>query len=248
MTAADALFVPRYRPARSGRWEVRLLPCGFVPGYWSDSVLAADCPVLLRDGETWMALTPVEFESQQIGIRAASGNVLVCGLGLGWAAAATAARPSVERVTVVERDPEVVALVEALGVFDQISGAARAKLRIVEADAFDFAPEPPVDLLMPDIWRPMVSDGRVDEVRRLQAAASARSVYFWGQELEIARHAVAAGHALDRDGIAATVDAWGLPLAGLDDDLYPAKVEAGARRGMRGRWLPGTAPAWEEAS
>jgi hypothetical protein len=239
-----ALFIPHYRPMRRGRWELRLLPRGFVPGYWSDPVLAEDCPVLLRDGETWMALTPVEFESQQTGILAAAGQVLVCGLGMGWAAAATAARGEVERVTVVESDAGVIGLVEALGIFDQLPGEARAKLRIVHADAFDHAADGPVDLLMPDIWRPMVSDGRVDEVRRLQAAARATDVSFWGQELEIARHAVAAGRALDHAGVVATVAEFGLPLIGLDQPDYPAKVEAAARRWMRGRWLPGTAASW----
>ena len=102
----------------------------------------------------------------------------------------------------------------------------------------------PVDLLLPDIWLPLVSDGRLDEVRRMQANAGAGAIHFWGQEMEIARHAVAAGRALDAVGVAATIAGFGLPLIGANSPDYAAKVEAAARRWMRGRWLPGSEPPW----
>ena len=238
------LFIPRYRPMAQGDWELRIMAWGFAPGYWTDSAPVAGLPVLLRGRDTWMSLTLLEFESQSIGIRLARGHVLIFGLGLGWAAAATAAMPAVTAVTVVECDPDVLELHAALDPFAQLPPAARARLRVVEGDAFGHVPEEPVDLLMPDIWRPLVGDGRVDEVRRMQANVRADAIYFWGQELEIARHAVAAGRGLDDDGIAATVAGFGLPLIGLDTPGYADKVAAAARRWMRGRWLPGTAAPW----
>jgi len=163
--------------------------------------------------------------------------VLIFGLGMGWAAAATAMRDMVTRVTVVERDPDVLALHRTLGMFEQLPPEARAKLVIVEGDAFAWRPDASVDLLMPDIWLPLVSDGRVDEVARMQAHVGARSIYFWGQELEIARHAAAAGRALDVEGIATTVAEWGLPLLGPDTPDYPAKLAAASARWMRDRLL-----------
>jgi len=238
------LFIPRYRPIAQGDWELRIMAWGFASGYWTDSAPVSGLPVLLRGNDTWMSLTPLEFESQGIGIRLARGHVLIFGLGLGWAAAATAAMPAVTAVTVVECDPDVLELHAALDPFAQLPPAARAKLRVVAGDAFEFVPERPVDLLMPDIWRTLVSDGRVDEVRRMQANVGADAIYFWGQELEIARHAVAAGRGLDDDGIAATVADLGLPLIGLDSPAYAEKVAAAARRWMRGRWLPGSTPPW----
>ena len=238
------LFIPRYRPMAQGDWELRIMEWGFAPGYWTDSAPVSGLPVLLRGRDTWMSLTQLEFESQGIGIRLARGHVLIFGLGLGWAAAATAAMPAVSAVTVVEYEPDVLELHAALDPFAQLPPAARAKLRVVEGNAFEFVPERPVDLLMPDIWRPLVSDGRVDEVRRMQANVGADAIYFWGQELEIARHAVAAGRGLDDDGIAATVAGFGLPLIGLDSPTYAEKVAAAARRWMRGRWLPGSTPPW----
>jgi hypothetical protein len=235
-----ALFVPAYRPAKFGRWEVVIGGVGFAPGYWSGPTIGSAMPVLLRDGETWMSISPLEIESEEIGIRAGVGHVLILGLGLGWAAAATAALPAVSRVTVVERDPEVIALHRALDIFAQLDPQAREKLEIVEADAFAYVPAHPVDVMIPDIWQPLVGGDRVAEVRRMQANVGARAVYFWGQELEIARHAAAAGRPCDDSGIAATVAGFGLPLIGPDSPGYAAKVAAAAERWMRDRWLTGS--------
>ena len=209
----------------------------FVPGYWSEGRLVAGMAALVRGHDSWMSLTPFEFESQEIGIRFAHGHVLICGLGMGWAAAACAALPAVRSVTVVEKDPEVIALHASLDPFAQLPDAARAKLRLIEADAFDYVPDRPVDLLMPDIWLPLVADDRLDDVHRIPASKVAAAIYFWGQEMELARRAVAAGRTLDAAGIAATVIDTGLPLVGPSWPDYADKVAAAARRWMRGRWL-----------
>jgi len=235
---ATDLFVPRYVPARHGAWALRVAGSVLAPGYWSPLVLFENSAALFRGDDLWMSLSALEFESQEIGIRSAQGHVLIFGLGMGWAAVATAMREAVTRVTVVERDPDVLALHRTLGIFEQLPPAARAKLAIVEGDAFAYRPDAPVDLLMPDIWLPLVSDGRVDEVMRMQANIGARAIYFWGQELEIARHAVAAGRSLDAAGIAATVAGWGLPLIGLGTPDYPERLAAATERWMRDRWLP----------
>jgi hypothetical protein len=234
---AGTLFIPAYRPAKFGRWEVVIGNFGFAPGYWSGPSIVTGMPALLRDGETWMSISPLEIESEEIGIRAGHGRVLILGLGLGWAAAATACLPAVNRVTVVERDPEVIALHQGLDIFSQLDPSAREKLEIVEADAFGYVPIEPVDVMIPDIWQPLVGGDRVAEVRRMQSNVGATAVYFWGQELEIARHAAAAGRPLDYEGVAATVAAFGLPLVGPGMPGYAAKVAAAAERWMRGRWL-----------
>ena len=231
------LFVPIYKAMRQGPWELRVSGMNLVPGYWSGTVLVQGMAALVRDGETWMSMTPYEIESQEIGVRLSHGHVLIHGLGMGWSALACALRPEVTAVTVVELDPDVIAIYEALGVDNQLFDADRAKIRIVEGDAFDFRPTSHVDLLMPDIWQPLVSDGRVQEVQRLQADVGATSVYFWGQEMEIARHARAAGRAIDDAGVAATIADFGLPLIGPTFADYSSKVATVAERWMRGRWL-----------
>ncbi|MFH6785566.1 MULTISPECIES: hypothetical protein [Methylobacterium] len=236
------LFLPVYRPLHSGTWTVhhgRNLLC---QGYWSPPMLVESFTALMRGGDTWMSTTPMELESQEIGVRLARGHVVVFGLGMGWSAVASALRPEVTAVTVVERDPEVIALHRELDLAAQLPPEARDKLRVIEGDAHAWRPDGPVDLLMPDIWLPLVSDGRVEEVRAMQANVGAGRVYFWGQELEIARHAVAAGRALDEDGIQATIAALDLPLIGPELPGYAERLRQATERHMRGRWLPGTVP------
>ncbi len=231
------LFLPRYREIASGDWHLKIGRNVMAQGYWSSAVLVAEMPILTRGRDVWMSMTPLEIESAEIGIRLARGHVLVMGLGLGWAAAATAMRDEVTAVTIVERDSDVLALHAELDLFSQLPDAARAKLRIIEGDADTWVPDAPVDLLMPDIWLPLINDGRVDEVRAMQANIGAQAVYFWGQELEIARHARAAGREIDAEGIAATIAGFALPLTGSEWPNYPALVTAAATRWMRGRWL-----------
>jgi hypothetical protein len=238
------LFLPTYRPVRHGPWELRLAGMNLVPGYWSGPVLVQGMAALIRDGATWMSMTPMELESQEIGVRLAHGHVLIYGLGMGWSAAVSALRDEVDAVTVVEYDPDVLALHRELDIFAQLPEAARAKITLIQADAHGYRPGRAVDMLMPDIWLPLIGDGRLDEVRRMQAAVNARAIYFWGQEMEIARHAVAAGRPLDADGIAATIADFGLSLAGPALPDYPRKLALAAQRWMRGRWLPGSAAPW----
>lgn len=64
----------------------------------------------------------------------------------------------------------------------------------------------------------------------MQARVGAREVYFWGQELEIARQALARGRALDVAGVEATVAELGLPLLGpaLPDYADTVRIVADA--------------------
>ena len=134
-------------------------------------------------------------------------------------------------------DAEIRALHAELDVFAQLPEVARAKLVIVPGDALGYVPKHPVDFLMPDIWLPLINPTRIAEVRRMQANAQAGAIHFWGQELEIARHAVAAGRALDREGIAATIADIGLPLVGLELDGYPDMLAGAAARHMGANWF-----------
>ena len=196
--------------------------------------------------DTWMSLMPVEIESQQIGVACAAGHVVVFGLGMGWSAAASAIRPETLSVTIVERDGELIALHEALDLFGRLPARAGEKVRIVEGDAFGWRPDGPVDLLIADIWLPLVGGDRVEEVRAMQENVSARQIYFWGQELEIARHAVAAGRSrLDDAEIKATADEFGLPLAGLDTPDYAPRLRAAAEQWMNEHWLSDLRPAFQ---
>jgi len=232
------LFEDLYRPLDSGRWSLRPPAMVLTRGYWSPPALVNNVRALTRDGDTWMSLTPLELESQAIGVHYATGHVAIFGLGMGWVAAVTAMRDSVTQVTVVERDPDVIALHAELDLFARLPGGAGAKIRVIQGDALEWRPDAPVDLLMPDIWLWLVSDGRVDEVRQMQANVAATKIYFWGQEMEIARHARASGIELDSAGVAQVIAGFGLPLVGNDRPDYPDRIRAAADAWMQDRWLP----------
>lgn len=226
-----------YRPVEAGEWKLAIGANIPSRGYWSGLKLVREVPLLTRGSDTWMSLTPIEYESQILGVQAAQGHVVIMGLGMGWVAAETALRDAVSMVTIVERDPEVIALHRELDLFARLPGGAGAKVRIVEGDAFEWRPDQPVDLLMPDIWLNLVEGDRVPDVRRMQDNVRAQAIYFWCQELEIARHAAAAGRRLDSTGVDDTVRDWALPLVMPEHIDYPGIIRAAAQQWMRDRWF-----------
>ncbi|TXC74008.1 hypothetical protein FSZ31_04615 [Sphingorhabdus soli] len=229
-----------YVPLDAGAWSLRHVPFMAMPGYWSGLQAMYGLVLLQRRTRTWMSLTPFEFESQQIGIDFARGHVAVFGLGMGWSAAMSALRPEVERVTVVELDDEVVEMHQRLRLFERLPGNVGEKVHIVHGDALEWKPDRPVDLLMPDVWLDLVSWERAEEVHDMQANVRADMVYFWGQELELARHAVRQGRSLDDAGLAQTAADFDLPLIGLDTPDYAQRTRAATRQWMLGRWLEGS--------
>ncbi|MFM5948305.1 MAG: hypothetical protein ACKOPM_03605 [Novosphingobium sp.] len=230
-----------YRPQAARDWALTIEPMVFSPGYWGAARLVEELVALLRGDDVWMSLAPLELESQAIGIAAARGHVVVMGLGLGWAAAECALRDTVDLVTVIEADPAVIALHRDLDLFARLPEQCGGKVRIVPHDAMTWRTDRTVDVMIADIWLPLIgADDRAAEVRQMQANVAAQEVYFWGQELELARQAVARGLAIDAAGIAAVADTWGLPLVGPETPDYATRTRAAAKAWMRGRWLPGT--------
>jgi hypothetical protein len=233
---ATSLWLPQYRGGNWGEWSmsVVLLPAG--RGYWGATYATLGSAVLRGpvrgDSATWMSIVPMEVESQEIGIAAARGHTVVLGLGMGWAAANVALNPAVERVTVIERDSDVIAMIAAQGVFDQLPTPARAKIIIVHADAFDWRPDAPVDSLQADIWAKIVEPGKWGDVHRLQANIGASSLYFWGQEMELYRLACRQAGAMPTDLSDADVERLaaqtGLPLVLTREPGLAARITAGA--------------------
>jgi hypothetical protein len=204
------LWLPRFREGECGDWSVKLLPVTAARGYWGRGYRTRGAVTLIgpfaESGAAWMSLVPMEIESQEIGIAAARGHTVVLGLGMGWCAANVALNPAVERVTVVERDSDVVALIAALGIFDQLPAPVRAKIRIVAGDALTWRPHERVDCVHADIWAPLLAPERWREVQRIHANIASDMLYFWGQELAL--HCLDAGES----DITALVARTGLPL------------------------------------
>jgi hypothetical protein len=243
-----SLWLPHYRAGAWGEWSLRIAFLAAGRGYWGQTYATLGSAVLsgpVRDGDaTWMSIVPMEIESQEIGIAAARGHTVVLGLGMGWAAANVALNPKVNRVTVVERDADVIALIAEQGVFGQLPSTARDKIAIVNADAFDWRPDAAVDSLQADIWAKVVEPGKWDDVHRLQANIGATSLYFWGQEMELFRLACREAGAIPTDlsdaDIGRLAAQTGLPLVQSQEPGLAARITAGAPW-----WTPNTDGWWE---
>ena len=124
---------------------------------WFDRAFAF--PAIREDGLVWMTVTPNEINTIQPAVRKSRGKVLTYGLGLGYYAFHCLLKKDVESVTVVERNPAVIDMFRRhlLPFFPR-----QEDLRIVQADAFDYAaqvmPHAGFDTVFTDLWHD-VADG-----------------------------------------------------------------------------------------
>lgn len=108
-------------PLASFRYVERVLPRGealsTVSGSTRGTVMfdgdvAIPCLYELRRltdrANPWMSITPMEVMTLRVGTRAAVGDVVVAGLGLGWQLTQVLLKRSVTRVTLVERSLDLV--------------------------------------------------------------------------------------------------------------------------------------------
>jgi hypothetical protein len=141
--------VPSYRLGRVGSWELKRQFQPVLRGYFRGLQVATENYLLTRGDRVWMSLSPVEIESLAPHISHMRGHVVIAGLGMGLALYNALLLPAVRRVTVLEHDPEVIAL------FDAITGPgwpASDRFAIEAADARAWRSPEPVDYLYADIW------------------------------------------------------------------------------------------------
>jgi hypothetical protein len=119
---------------------------------------------LYRNGRLWMSDTPDEQNDHMAFVRHVNWEhderVLVSGLGLGMVIAALAVIPSVQHVTVIELDADVIALVGPHVL--KLYAEAGKTLEIVQGDATDpkalFAPGTHWDAAWHDIFEHISED------------------------------------------------------------------------------------------
>jgi hypothetical protein len=134
-------------PARAGRallgrWrvdaaesaEAEALQRAWSPGAEGHPLPPGDYSVLLIDGAFSMCDAPFMLRNYVPFVRAAAGDVLLTGLGLGCLVRGLLARPAVRSVTVLELLPEVIGLI----------GPAHRdpRLTVLPADALRWTPPP----------------------------------------------------------------------------------------------------------
>ncbi len=218
--------IPKFRKAQGANWKLwqAYFPAG--AGYFLGHRQIRHMQFgLMRNNEAWMTVNPMEIESQWPHLEAASGHVLIGGLGMAIMAYAVAAKPEVTKVTVVERDAEVIALARDFAGMDD--WPTRDKVDIVEHDLLTYRHDPaavPVDFLYVDIWRTYRNDPKVAHMQTIHAHVPAPRVGYWGQEIEAVDWAVAKGIPVDAftaDTFRAFCEETGLPLIGLEEPSYP---------------------------
>lgn len=126
-----------------------------------------------------MSDTPAERRDHIFFVQQARGHVLINGLGLGMCLAAVLRKPEVERVTVIEIDADIIALVGP-----HFTGDPR--VQIVHADAMEWHPPAGVryGAVWHDIWDAICSDN-LPEMARLHRRYGRKADWqdSWGKEL-----------------------------------------------------------------
>ena len=146
-------------------------------------------PAVLEDGNEWMTLTPVDLDTCDDAIAAASGRVVTFGLGLGYYAYMVSLKPEVESITVIEKSPDVIRLFKK-HIFPYFPH--KEKVRIIEADAFEYAeremPREGYDFAFVDTWRD-ASDGApmYEKMRALEHLSKGTRFEYWIENFLISR-------------------------------------------------------------
>jgi hypothetical protein len=136
---------------------------GYVPEGVYTQLFCSGRGVIMSD-------TPDERRDHEEAVRRAHGHVLINGLGLGMVLGAVLKKATVSRVTVVEIDPDVIALVG--------HHYSNERLEIVQASAFDYTPPKgeQYGAVWHDIWDSICSDNLV-EMTKLRRKYARRAVW-----------------------------------------------------------------------
>ena len=108
---------------------------------------------LTEGNNIWMSLNPNEIETMKPFINASKGNVLVLGLGMGYVPFMMASKKDVKSVTVIEKDPEIIALFNNLIWPDFVN---KEKIKIIQDDAINYVNKKnnqiKYDYIFADLW------------------------------------------------------------------------------------------------
>ena len=134
-------------------------------------IKAGDYKKLTRNGEVIMSNTPDECTDFMHFVYIARGSVLVNGLGLGCLLKELLEKPSVTEITVIEKSPDVIALVADTYRKD-------SRVTIIEADCFTWQPPKGkyYDFVYHDIWDNITSDN-LPEMAKLHRKYGKRCYY-----------------------------------------------------------------------
>lgn len=215
------LCVPIYRPATLGQWSLKKVKQVAQFGYFQDWQGQGDIDALNYGEQTWMSNARDEVDSQTPHVAAAYGHTVLMGAGMGIALYNLMAKKDVTRVTLVERDPQVIELLQKSADFEHWPGAE--KLHIEITDALTYIPASQVDYLYADIWAAPGEPQSIPDMQKIQANGKAKQVGWWGQELLFLDQL--GGTRPTLENYQAWANELGLPLLEQNNPLYPIAIE-----------------------
>ena len=215
--------VPSYRAGRAGSWELKRQYQPVLRGYFRGLQTCAENYLLIRADRVWMSLSPVEIESLAPHVPLMHGHVVIAGLGMGLALYNALLRPAVRRVTVLERDPEVIDLFAAIGGSDW---PAPDRFAIEQIDARAWQSSKPVDYLYADIWDKLGAAEAADDTRAICRNSRPKSAGYWGMEANFVSFLAANRHRppVTRPQFRAWARTLGLPVSAYDNDAWRFRI------------------------
>lgn len=137
------------------------------------------------NGEVAMSDTPMEYRTNSKFISESFGDVLIGGLGIGMVLMEIQNKDCIHSITVIEKSKDVIDIIASQLPLNK-------KVKIVNADVFDFKPELKYDVIYMDIWNYINRDVYRLEMKPLIAKYrrylnpkkdnSMRGVYCWAAE------------------------------------------------------------------
>jgi hypothetical protein len=206
-----------------GAWELQRQVQPVLRGYFRGLQACTENYLLVRNKRVWMSLSPVEVESLAPHVAHMRGHVVIAGLGMGLALYNALLRPAVQRVSVLERDGEVIAL------FAEITGSGwpeSGRFSIERVDAREWHSPRPVDFLYVDIWDRVGGPQAAAETRIICRNLRPNSAGYWGMEADfvsfLARNRCKPP--VTRAQFQAWARALGLPIAAYNNRSWLTRI------------------------
>jgi len=121
----------------------------------------------------WMSFTPMEMLTLRPGVEFARGHTIVAGLGLGWQLEEVAKNPKVTRITLLERDQEIVDFI-----LPRLT--IKKPLDVVIGDAYETITRVQADTALIDIF-PSWGNIGLKMVKFKQVAPQIKRWWGWGR-------------------------------------------------------------------
>lgn len=114
-------------------------------------------PAVYQNDRLWMSIVPNEVNTMKEDLNKIEGNILVCGLGLGYFSYMASLKAKVSSITIVEIDEEVIDLFKTF-ILPQFE--YKDKIKLIKADAVSYIKNnyKAYDYVYIDLWHD-VSDG-----------------------------------------------------------------------------------------